>query len=378
MSPTSSESSYDYWIGWARSLGNSVIRTWSSNWGSTASGTFWGVVDLDNGAEQTNTYSDPYIYIEGEPDTCIYYLNKKYADSSIDASDVTYDNTQSGITATDVQGAIDEVSENIIGVEANPSGTASSTLNKIEIDGVIYDLPSGGGGGGGSSELGLKYDFTKTPLDVLSLTPITLENVMQTDNGLTFNASNSYAYFSGKMLKRNTIYEFEVASLSITDTTRHNDLFRYQNVGSNQNAGLIYRYQTLKWAVWDGTNGWQDSDISDKDYFNNSIVKIKILDDGKWEIYKNDVLVFAPPLAMVFEGTESFGLGSPNASATSMTIKNFRAYVDGYKESSGGGGSVRYGEEDPTTGSDGELYFKMSNGIVAKKYINAYGVWVEY
>lgn len=31
----------------------------------------------------------------------------------------------------------------------NPSGTATDTLNKIEIDGVIYDLPSGGEGGGG-------------------------------------------------------------------------------------------------------------------------------------------------------------------------------------------------------------------------------------
>jgi hypothetical protein len=73
----------------------------------------------------------------------------KYEDGSLIAGEINYDNTDSGLNATNVQGAIDEVSENIIGVEANPSGTASSTLNKIEIDGVIYDLPSGGGGGGG-------------------------------------------------------------------------------------------------------------------------------------------------------------------------------------------------------------------------------------
>lgn len=36
-------------------------------------------------------------------------------------------------------------------IEANPSGTATATLNKVEINNVIYDLPSGGGGGGGSS-----------------------------------------------------------------------------------------------------------------------------------------------------------------------------------------------------------------------------------
>lgn len=487
----------------------------------------------------------------------------KYEDDSLIASEIYYDNTTSGLNAVNVQGAIDEVSENIIGIEANPSGTATTTLNKIEIDGVIYDLPSGGGGGGGgfdattlyeatsysnnitldddytnydyllftgyatagtgylqsnlykvedllvnnnigiaddgnyswwkitsettlvnsgsigtyyvkkiyglkassggsggsgggavtlykatdtthhniqlsdswtnyetllvtmctpnptadastsftvnvasivdgfiigqgafgynwhrlfpsnatdvieywidsgssyyidsvvgikpasgsggSSELGLKYDFTKTPLDVLSLTPITLENVTRTANGLVFNSSNGYAYLSGSLLCKNMVYEIEVVSLNISDTSRHNDLFRYQNVGSSQNAGLIYRYQTLKWAVWDSTNGWQDSDISDKDYFNNSVVKVKILDDGKWEIYKDDVLVFAPPLAMVFEGTDSFGLGSPNASATSMTIKSFRAYVDGYKDSSGGGGCV---SDLPLTVENGKL-----------------------
>ena len=46
-------------------------------------------------------------------------------------------------------------------VIANPSGTATDVLNKIEIDDVIYSLPSGGGGGG--SFVGL----TKTEYDAL-------------------------------------------------------------------------------------------------------------------------------------------------------------------------------------------------------------------
>lgn len=103
----------------------------------------------------------------------------KYEDDSLIASDIYYDNSISGLEATNTQTAIDEVCGNIIEVEANPSGTATTeltklgidgaiydipvgseveanpsgtattTLNKIEIDGVIYDLPSGGGGGGG-------------------------------------------------------------------------------------------------------------------------------------------------------------------------------------------------------------------------------------
>lgn len=47
-------------------------------------------------------------------------------------------------------------------VEANPSGSASATLNKVAIDNVIYSLPSGGGGGGGSF-----VGLTKSQYDAL-------------------------------------------------------------------------------------------------------------------------------------------------------------------------------------------------------------------
>lgn len=50
----------------------------------------------------------------------------------------------------------------------NPQGTATDTLNTVEIDGTIYDFPSGGGGGSGYSETTL------------------WENA----SGLSFNASN--------------------------------------------------------------------------------------------------------------------------------------------------------------------------------------------
>lgn len=47
-------------------------------------------------------------------------------------------------------------------VEANPSGSATATLNKVAIDNVIYSLPSGGGGGGGSF-----VGLTKSQYDAL-------------------------------------------------------------------------------------------------------------------------------------------------------------------------------------------------------------------
>lgn len=41
-------------------------------------------------------------------------------------------------------------------------------------------------------------------------------------------------------------------------------------------------------------------------------------------------------------------------------------YPDGM--AGGGGGSVKYGEAEPTTGSDGELYFKTLNSISTARY----------
>lgn len=60
-----------------------------------------------------------------------------------DAGDIDYDNTESGLTADDVQGAIDEVNGNIVDVEANPSGTATGNIEKIKVGSTIYDIVGG-------------------------------------------------------------------------------------------------------------------------------------------------------------------------------------------------------------------------------------------
>lgn len=56
------------------------------------------------------------------------------------ASEVSYDNTDSGLTADNVQDALDEIVENIPSVEANPQGAATEELTKIEIDGTVYGI----------------------------------------------------------------------------------------------------------------------------------------------------------------------------------------------------------------------------------------------
>ena len=64
------------------------------------------------------------------------------------AADVTYDNTQSGLTADDVQEAIDELAQGGGGggttVIANPSGEATDSLDKLQVENTIYQIPVGG------------------------------------------------------------------------------------------------------------------------------------------------------------------------------------------------------------------------------------------
>ena len=64
------------------------------------------------------------------------------------AADVTYDNTGSGLTADDVQEAIDELAQGGGGggttVVANPSGEATDSLDKLQVENTIYQIPVGG------------------------------------------------------------------------------------------------------------------------------------------------------------------------------------------------------------------------------------------
>lgn len=58
--------------------------------------------------------------------------------TNIDASDVSYDNTQSGMTATDAQGAIDEIKSNLTNLTAYDTGDTSSP---VSVNGT-YQIPA--------------------------------------------------------------------------------------------------------------------------------------------------------------------------------------------------------------------------------------------
>ena len=98
-----------------------------------------------------------------------------------DASDVDYDNTTSGLTADDVQEAIDEVVSNIPTVSVSYTGTASSTgvrKQQITVNSVSYDVD------------GSAYMEQSVTLSTSATTPITFTNAIIADGKmLTFASS---------------------------------------------------------------------------------------------------------------------------------------------------------------------------------------------
>lgn len=79
---------------------------YSPNWGQYLTGPIDAMVVIGGGAEQSTTYSDPYVYIQDSPPfTKIYYNTHEFTHK----------------------------------VTANPTGAATASLEKIEVDGIIYE-----------------------------------------------------------------------------------------------------------------------------------------------------------------------------------------------------------------------------------------------
>jgi hypothetical protein len=102
------------WISVTDYLGGRM-GIYSPNWGAYLTGPIDAMVVIGGGAEQSTTYSDPYVYIQDSPPfTKIYYNTHEFTHK----------------------------------VTANPTGTATAILSKMEVDGVIYKM-------GGSTSYGI-------------------------------------------------------------------------------------------------------------------------------------------------------------------------------------------------------------------------------
>ena len=142
------------------------------------------------------------------------------ADTSLfSAIDMTYDGTASGLTSTNVQGAIDELAEYIDDVSGNAGGLASSKADKtITITGT--GLATGGGSLEANREINVKAataaEAKAMTLNTVVITPKGLGDALNGGN----QASQGWCTFTGEGTP-SIVASFNVATVVRTGTGRY-------------------------------------------------------------------------------------------------------------------------------------------------------------
>lgn len=172
-------------------------------------------------------------------------------------------------------------------------------------DGLSQVTVNVSGGGGGNSVL-CEVDFTKASF--------TLDNVVYDSNGATFSTTNGNILVP--FARTGMTIELDIASMSLASGTHR----RFIMAGTNN--GLIYR-STGKWAFYTGS--WEDSDITDGDFFDNCTVKVVIDSENKWHIYKDNTLVWEPTAALSPTNNNTT-IGATSTSINNAVITGMRVY----------------------------------------------------
>lgn len=197
------------------------------------------------------------------------------------ASEVSYDNTDSGMTATNVQDAIDELKgeiEDIPSVEANPQGAATEELTKIGIGGTIYEIDSEEITGEASGAIASFADGSANPLKslVVDINPVQAgsgtpapdnvrpisgrssvevtrtgknlldglsfaENIRDYGYNATLNTTDKYVRFSRSVKDAETgSFNRPLFELNFKPNTAYTVIFSYKNNATN--GSLVFEY----------------------------------------------------------------------------------------------------------------------------------------
>lgn len=183
------------------------------------------------------------------------------------------------------------------------NGTYNASSDNADGYSQVTVNVSGGGGGGGYPDAVTVMDFTKYAG--------VLRGVTYSAAGAVFAASGSASivipYFAGGM----TLY-LDVTSMQLASGDHRRFIMAsYAN-------GLIYR-STGKWAFYNGS--WEESAITDGDFFDGAKVKVYVDANNKWHIYKDNILVFEPTGAQV--------INVPTGSTSTMYAGPFIGSPDG-------------------------------------------------
>ena len=173
------------------------------------------------------------------------------------------------------------------------------------------------------------WDFTQSLIDSVEGEEITLVNTTRDSSGLHFTNGLCVANIPVSLLQAGREYEIHFGSAMLHDYNER--IFMFDSTPNEYAEGFVFSSYYHRWGTYDNVHGWQTSDIRDETYFDNSILKIRITSDGKWHIYKNDVLFYEPANAISLQNKVTFALGSNESSQTTaaypMIITAFRIYA---------------------------------------------------
>lgn len=183
---------------------------------------------------------------------------------------------------------------------------------------------------GGSSNRFSAYDwdFRESLIDSISGAEVELHAVTRDENGLLFNYTNSYvtipSYIKPILVARLKPFEIEV---DIGDMNLNFNSSNIRFIMADFEKGFIYRSSGV-WGLYNGS--WaENSSITDKDYFSNSILRIIIDSNNYWHIYKNNDLVYEPNRYLDFDKNQNsiFGSSSGASSSNKVCIKGLRIHA---------------------------------------------------
>ena len=164
----------------------------------------------------------------------------------------------------------------------------------------------------------LDWDFSQSLTDQIEGLVATLDGgASLASNGILLSSNSSRIVFPSTVKNYPyTTFEVEFGEINAVFNSSHMRLFMFGTT-----AGLIYR-NTGKWSFYSFQSWATDSDITDINFFSNSILRVEVGYDGKWKIYKNGSLVYSPDVAQYLSDT--IAIGSSSQSFYSTVIKSFK------------------------------------------------------
>lgn len=137
-----------------------------------------------------------------------------------------------------------------------------------------------------------------------------------TDHGVDFNSGQMEFNLRTDYVRISPVkpvgitVEVDIASMTMTLGNYHKRF-----VMASETRGLVYRKDTSKWGFY--VTAWEDSDISDINYFDDSTIKIEIDSNGYWHIYKDNTLIFEPAASL---NLTDFQIGSSGGQSIDAAI----------------------------------------------------------